>query len=408
MVSKGDAQPVMIPPRRTVNIDIVPGPPGYHSPPGQEERAISATARPPTLEHDATNRRARASGDWQLDTVPKVMRAIAGLPAGQSGWRLDLSGLGTLDTAGAVCLQHVLRRLGDDAQVTGARDDHRALLALVTDETAERPPPPRSHGPLARLGRLASERVERGIAFLTFTGELAADTVPRLATPQRIRWRQIVAETEKAGINALPIVGLLAFLMGVVMAYQGGTVLRAYGANVFLVELVGITMLREMAPLLAAIIVAGRTGSSYAAEIGTMRITEEVDALRTFGVTPFEMLVLPKVVALAVVMPLLSLWADILGVFGGMVVANSLYGVSFANFIDRLPQAVPVSMFWSGIGKAPAFALLIAMVGCFHGFRVRGSAAEVGRATTLAVVQAIFMVIIADALFSIAFQQLGI
>uniref|UniRef100_UPI0013D77241 MlaE family ABC transporter permease n=1 Tax=Arhodomonas sp. KWT TaxID=2679915 RepID=UPI0013D77241 len=261
---------------------------------------------------------------------------------------------------------------------------------------------------LARLGRHAVERGGRVTGFLAFTGELTVDVLPRLIRPHRLRWRAIVAGIEQAGLYALPIVGLLAFLMGVVMTYQGGSVLRSYGANVFLVDLIGITMLREMGPLLAAIIVAGRTGSAYAAEIGTMQITEEVDALRTLGITPYEMLVLPRVAALAVAMPLLAVWADAMGVLGGMIVANGLYDVSFATFLDRLPYAVPVRMFWAGIGKTPVFALLIAMVGCYHGLRVRGSAEEVGRATTMAVVQSIFLVIIADAVFSVVFQQFGI
>ncbi|MDZ7810862.1 MAG: ABC transporter permease [Arhodomonas sp.] len=315
---------------------------------------------------------------------------------------------GGLDTAGAVCLNRLARALGGPETLTGASERHRALLELATEtEHAAGAPPPRPN-PLARLGRLALIHLERALGFLEFTGALVADTLPRLPRPHRLRWRQVIAAVEQAGVHALPIVGLLAFLMGVVMAYQGGTVLQSYGANVFLVELVGITILRELGPLLAAIIVAGRTGSSYAAEIGTMRITEEVDALRTMGITPYEMLVLPKVLALVVAMPLLSLWADIAGIFGGMMVASTLYDVSFLTFLDRLPTAVPVRMFWTGIGKTPVFALLIAMVGCYQGLKVRGSAEEVGRATTLAVVQSIFLVIIADALFSITFQQFGI
>jgi phospholipid/cholesterol/gamma-HCH transport system permease protein len=196
--------------------------------------------------------------------------------------------------------------------------------------------------------------------------------------------------------------------MGVVIAYQGGTALQTFGANIYLVNLLAITMLREMAPLLTAIIVAGRTGSSYAAQIGTMRITEEVDALRTLGITPLEMLALPKLIALVIALPLLTVWADALGLLGGMLVSNTFYGISAANFLNRLPEAVWPSTFWVGLVKTPVFAVLITIIGCYQGLKVRGSAEEVGQATTASVVQAIFLVIIADAFFSIAFQQVGL
>ena len=206
----------------------------------------------------------------------------------------------------------------------------------------------------------------------------------------------------------MPIVGLLTFLMGVVIAYQGADQLQRFGANIFIADLVGLSMVRELSPLLTAIIVAGRSGSAYAAQIGTMKITEEIDALRTIGVGPTELLVLPKMLALIIALPLLTLYADVTGVLGGMLMARSKLDVSFDVFLDRLGEAVSLSSFLTGIGKAPVFAAIIALVGCYRGFQVSGSADSVGRQTTVSVVQSIFLVILADALFSVAFNWLKI
>lgn len=211
-----------------------------------------------------------------------------------------------------------------------------------------------------------------------------------------------------AGFDALPIVGLLSFLLGVVVAYQGADQLRQYGANIFVADLVGLSMLREFAPLITAIIVAGRSGSAYAAQIGTMAVTEEIDAMRTIGIEPQELLVLPKILALVIALPLLTVFADVMGVLGGMVMAKAQLGVGFGEFMDRFAKAVSITSYLVGIGKAPVFAAIIAMVGCFQGFRTRGGADSVGRQTTRSVVQSIFLVIVADALFSVAFSLLDL
>ncbi|MBC7717957.1 MAG: ABC transporter permease, partial [Pseudorhodobacter sp.] len=198
----------------------------------------------------------------------------------------------------------------------------------------------------------------------------------------------------------------LAFLLGVVVAYQSADQLRQYGANIFVADLIGISMLREFAPLITAIIIAGRSGSAYAAQIGTMAVTEEIDAMRTLGLSPQEMLVLPKLLAMLIVMPLLTVFADVLGVFGGMVLARAQLGVGFPEFTDRLVKAVGMSTYLVGIAKAPVFGAIIVMVGCYQGFRTQGGADSVGRQTTRSVVQSIFMVIVADALFSVIFSAL--
>ena len=223
-----------------------------------------------------------------------------------------------------------------------------------------------------------------------------------------MRWRTVLHHIQIGGFDALPIIGLTSFLVGVVVAYQGADQLRHYGANIFVVDLVGYAMLREFAPLMSAIIIAGRSGSAYAAQIGTMVVTEEVDALRTLAIEPLELLVLPKLLALLIALPLLTVFADITGVFGGMVMARSQLGIGLHEFADRFGREMQGATLLIGIGKSLVFALIIVLIGCFQGFRTHGGADSVGRQTTLSVVQAIFLVIVADALFSVLFNLLDL
>ena len=241
-----------------------------------------------------------------------------------------------------------------------------------------------------------------------FFGESVVVFLKLLIQPQRFRWQALFVSLEATGLNALPIIGLLSFLMGVVISYQAAVQLRPFGANIFIVDLVGISILREIGPLVTAIIVAGRSGSAYAAQIGTMKVTQEVDALRTLGMAPMELLVIPRVLALVIALPLLTVFADALGVFGGMLIASSQLEVSFGDFLNRFEEVVAPVHYLIGLGKAPVFAMLIGMVGCFQGFQVQGSADSVGRHTTLSVVQGIFLVIVADALFSVLFSWFGV
>jgi phospholipid/cholesterol/gamma-HCH transport system permease protein len=289
------------------------------------------------------------------------------------------------------------------------RAEFSALLQLIAScaVTPEHAAPSRT-GLLANIGQQTWRGLIRLSGMLSFIGESALILLRSLLQPRRIRWRPILHNLQSAGFEALPIVGLLSFLMGVVIAYQGADQLQQFGANIFIVDLVGLSMLRELSPLLTAIIVAGRSGSAYAAQIGTMKVTEEIDALRTIGVGPTELLVLPKMLALIIALPLLTVYADVTGVLGGMLMASSKLGVSFDVFLDRLGDAVSLSSFLTGIGKAPVFAVIIALVGCYQGFQVSGSADSVGRQTTVSVVQSIFLVILADALFSVAFNWLEI
>ena len=261
---------------------------------------------------------------------------------------------------------------------------------------------------IERVGKTTVGIFNQLVEMLSFVGETAIAIAKSIMQPKRIRWRPILFNIRTAGFDALPIVGLLTFLLGVVVAYQGAAQLRQYGANIFVADLIGLSMLREFAPLITAIIIAGRSGSAYAAQIGTMAVTEEIDAMRTLGISPQEMLVLPKIIALVIALPLLTVFADMLGVFGGMLMARQQLDVGFIEFLDRFVKAVSPTTFMIGVGKAPVFAVIIAIVGCFQGFKTKGGADSVGRQTTRSVVQSIFLVIVADALFSIAFSMLDL
>ncbi len=354
----------------------------------------------------------RCEGDWTLAGIEDFAAPLPAAPPSNL-ITVDGSGIQAIDTTGALQLLQIttdLERAGSTVRLVNLREEHRALLELVKERLATAgtvtvPPPPNT---LERLGRQVVFQTQHTVEFLAFIGEAAASLARLIWYPQRFRWRALFSDIETAGVNALPIIALLAFMMGVVIAYQGGQQLQTYGANIFIVELVSLTMLRELAPLITAIIVAGRTGSAYTAQIGTMQITEEVDALRTIGIRPMDLLVLPKLLALIIALPLLTVFADALSVFGGMVMAEALLEVSFSDFLDRFPQVVTPTSFLLGIGKAPVFAAIIALVGCYQGFQVRGGADSVGRQTTVSVVQSIFLVIAADALFSVVLGGVGL
>ena len=357
------------------------------------------------------------SGCWSVSGIGTLeLQLQAARPAIRAPLMVDAAGIEVLDTAGAWLLQMLLIRLrsgGIEVTLQGLRPEFAALLALIAEHLfAPDRPPANSASPsptaLEGLGQNANAAFEQGTALLAFVGETSLALVGTLAHPSRCRWRPILYNIRSAGFDALPIVALLSFLLGIVVAYQGADQLRQYGANIFVADLVGLSMLREFAPLITAIIIAGRSGSAYAAQIGTMTVTEEIDAMRTIGIAPLELLVLPKIIALVIALPLLTVFADVLGVIGGMIMARAQLGVGYGEFLERFVKAVSLTSYAVGIGKAPVFAAIIALVGCFQGFRTHGGADSVGRQTTRAVVQAIFLVIVADALFSIAFSVLNL
>lgn len=375
-------------------------------------RTAQSEFAPATLEQDATQGILRCSGLWTLNHLSTLEAELAQLAVPpQPHWLVDGGGLTALDTAGAWLLHRVsarLRQTGATVVVQGLRDEHAALLALIDAQPDVAPSAAPRRALLERLGQASVSGVQQILLFLAFAGESAVALLNSVKHPRRIRVRELLRNIELAGFDALPITGLLSFLMGVVIAYQGATQLARYGANIFIADLVGLSMLRELSPLLTAIVVAGRSGSAYTAQIGTMKVTEEIDALRTIGIAPMELLVLPKMLALVIVLPLLTVYTDIVGVLGGMVIAQTHLAVNFSDFLERLSDAITLSDFLIGIGKAPVFAAIIALVGCYQGFCVGGSADSVGRQTTVSVVQAIFLVIVTDAAFSVLFNWLGI
>jgi phospholipid/cholesterol/gamma-HCH transport system permease protein len=365
---------------------------------------------PPGAGLDVLEGEVRCSGTWTADRIDRVERRLAALAWPPGGLVIDGTAIEAMDTAGAWLLHATARSLErrGRAVTLRLRPDHQALLELVRAPGASPPAPGAPAGLLHRLGGGVLTWVDQGLAMLSFTGEAAVAAARAVAHPSRIRWRAVLQAIQSAGFDALPIVGLLAGLMGLVIAYQGAAQLARYGANIFVADLVGLAMLRELGPLLTAIVVAGRSGSAWAAQIGTMKVTEEIDALRTVGIAPLDLLVLPKVVALTIALPLLTVFADGLGVAGGMLMARAELGVNFEDFLDRFGQAVQLKDYLVGIGKAPVFASLIALVGCHQGFQASGDAESVGRRTTVSVVQSIFAIIVVDALFSVIFSVLGI
>lgn len=368
------------------------------------------------IQTDATSAaeliKVRCTGAWTVQGIAQLEGQLKDMAWPLSGdMEIDGSAISALDTSGAWLLHRTvtaLKQQGRSVRITGLRAESNTLLELIS--ACEMLPPivqPDS-GLLASIGKKTWSGLENMLGMLAFVGESAIAMMRLIVHPRRIRWRAILHNMQTAGFEALPIVGLLSFLMGVVIAYQGADQLQRFGANIYIADMVGLAMLRELSPLLTAIIVAGRSGSAYAAQISTMKVTEEIDALRTIGISPQELLVLPKVIALVIALPLLTVFADATGIIGGMLMARSQLDVSFDVFIDRLGDAVSLSSFLTGIVKAPVFAAIIALVGCYQGFQVGGSADSVGRQTTLSVVQSIFLVILADASFSLLFNWLNI
>lgn len=357
--------------------------------------------------------RVRCSGRWTLDQLPYLEECFAQIQWPAGSVNISLAEVSALDSAGAWLLQRRIQQLEAAGRTvsleglnerTGPLMGALARLGPISSKGLQR----REPGKLEAVGRMAREHARENVDYLAFVGALAGTALSLLRHPARFRWRALFHFMETAGVQGLPIVGLLSFLLGVVIAYQGGVQLRQYGANLYIADLVGLAMVRELAPLLTAIIVAGRTGSAFAAQIGTMKVTEEIDALRALGIAPMELVALPRVLALMLVLPLLAVFADGMGLLGGTLIGSSVLGLSPASFMERVGEAVTVESYLIGIGKAPVFAAIIGTVGCFHGFQVAGSAESVGRRTTVSVVQAIFLVIIVDAAFSVLLSELGL
>ena len=364
-------------------------------------------AAPPVLSQLASNQW-KVTGNWTVLEIGDLATSLKPPSTEVSQIILNGAALSSMDSAGALVLN---RWLGANASKTSLIDwpePMKALMAIVAEKPVDVAAPPTKTPLLEEIGVSTWLTIQECVAFLRFLGENSAAALNLLLHPHLIRWRTTLRNIQIDGFDALPIIGLTSFLLGIVVAFQGAGQLKNYGANIFVVDLVGYSMLREFAPLISAIIIAGRSGSAYAAQIGTMVVTEEVDALRTLAINPLELLVLPKVLALAIALPLLTVFADITGVFGGMVMAQSQLDIGFHEFIDRFGREMKGATLLLGIGKSFVFAIVISLIGCFQGFRAKGGADSVGRQTTRSVVQSIFLVIVADALFSIVFNLLDL
>jgi phospholipid/cholesterol/gamma-HCH transport system permease protein len=356
-------------------------------------------------------------GEWVTDELPMLDRALRELKLADAAQaELDASRIRVMDSNGAWLLLRTKRELEQTgSSITSFKIPAAYDPLFDTLERGHNAPPvelPTRYTLavfLERVGAGTVKSVRQGYAMLSFLGRVTVETVQVFLRPWReLPWPSFINQIEETGINALPIVGLLSFLIGVVIAYQGADVLERYGAQIFTINLLGSSILREIGVLMTAIVVAGRSGSAFTAHIGTMQVNQEIDAMQTMGINIAEALVLPRVLGLLVALPLLTIYSDVMGIIGGAVMCFFVLDITVPIFVRQLQSAIDVSTLMVGLVKAPVFAFLIALVGCYEGLRVQRSAESVGQQTTTAVVESIFLVIVFDAGFSILFSILGI
>lgn len=364
---------------------------------------------------DKDNSRYRCEGSWSIhflnNCITQFKQTI--LPTSQT---LSISGtkLSKFDSAGALTLIRCideLKKQGNQVELIDFNEQQLNLLSLVESKREAldySAPVPQKHSMLYSLGKETVFKVNQIDGLIVLVGSLSDKLFAAFAQWRRFQIPSVIANINSCGVKALPIVGWLSFLIGVVLAYQMGLELETYGANIFIAYLSGMAIFREFAPLITAIIIAGRTSSAFTAQIGSMKINEEIDALSTMGLSPVELLVVPKVVGLAIVFPLLIFWADLFGTLGAMIMSKFMLHIGYLDFSSRLQESVGVKQMMLGLYKAPVFAALIALVGCFQGFCVKTSADSLGSQTTKSVVQALFLIIIADAFFSVLYGWLDL
>jgi phospholipid/cholesterol/gamma-HCH transport system permease protein len=325
---------------------------------------------------------------------------------------LNAEAITHMDSSGAWQLYQWKTQLAKKrkVQLVGLNSKHNVLFEMIEQAAKQIKPLPhvKTYTGLALLGKKTIQSWQEFNSYLSFIGKNFISAWHTLSQPRQLRGRAILSIIENTGLDALGIIALLSFMIGIVLTYQMGFQLKNFGATRFIIDLLGLAILREFAPLLTAIMVAGRSGSAFTAQLGMMKIKEEIDALNTMGVRPSQLLILPRIWGLLIALPLLTVWADIFGLLGGMAMTHNLLNISYTEFLQRFPKVVSLSSLIIGVGKAPVFALIIASTACFQGLRVSGSADSVGRQTTRSVVQAIFFIIVADALFSILFSNLNI
>jgi phospholipid/cholesterol/gamma-HCH transport system permease protein len=369
---------------------------------------LDVTSQPPCL---------RIAGDWTLAGYAALEQHVTTLKGSmQDNVTVDLDQLGALDTAGASLLVNLLgaRRLADLAHEAPAMTPaRRALLQTVgnaLDNYCKPLKPPRRSSiidVLERIGAAVEKFWQQTVELLGFVGLTLETIVRTLPHPRRWRITPLVAHMEQTGLDAVPIVALLTFMVGAVVAFLGSTVLADFGATIYTVDLIGYSFLREFGVLLTAILMAGRTASAFTAQIGSMKANEEIDAIRAMGLDPIELLVLPRVMALLISLPMLTFIAMMAGLAGGGVVCALILDIPPLMFLSLLKGDIGVQHFLVGMVKAPFFAFLIGVIGCLEGFKVSGSAQSVGEHTTSSVVQSIFVVILIDALAALFFMEMG-
>ncbi|MDZ7754081.1 MAG: ABC transporter permease [Gammaproteobacteria bacterium] len=351
-----------------------------------------------------------ARGDWILDNVEVLNQRVDAL-AGRAS-RLDVSGISRLDASGAVLLERLFARTGQDAAAAGLTDQWRKLFEAVDSacDVKHEPEPetePQWRQILAQIGRTTVEVTQSTRELLNFMGLTMLRLGRTVVRPQRLRLTSTVYHIEQTGLDAVPLSILLAGLVGAVVAFLGATVLRNFGAELFVIDLVTFAFLREFGVLLTAILLAGRTASAFCAQIGMMKTREELDAIRTLGLDEIEVLVLPRLIALLITLPLLAFIATIAGLVGGLMVSVWSLDINLTLFLDRVGQTVALKHYLVGMVKAPMFAVIIALIGCLEGLRVSGTAQSVGEHTTTAVVRSLTMVIVIDALAAVYFMEIG-
>jgi len=364
-----------------------------------------------SAQFDPATARLVLAGDCHMEEASELAHALAAVRvAVPAAVAIDIGGaLGIGPTWLLRCLIADLRAAGARVELTGRAADHLAYLDELGARDAGAMPQPQAASLATRLAAFGAglrRRVRSGFESLVFGGRLLASAAVAWHSLKRLRIPSVVRHMHETGVQAIPVVAVIALLISVISAYIGAQQLRPFGAEIYTVDLVTIGVLRELGVLLTAIMVAGRTGSAYAAELGVMKLNDEVDALESIGMNPYEVLVLPRVVALVLVMPLLTVVADFMGLAGGALLTSYLLDLPWSQFVMRLDSSVSDTTFWAGLVKAPVFGLLIALTGALRGLQVRESSRELGRLTTVAVVQSIFLVIFADALFAIYFLEI--
>ena len=348
----------------------------------------------------------RVAGALTITRAATTEREIAALP---DPLTIDLSDINRMDTVGAWLIYRAVRDRG--AKVIGASRDEVSLLKQVGEfDKPARVLPEESGGFTRGLRELGEWVVETGVTLvglLGFFGSTLIAFANIIRRPKRFRANAVIQRFDVVGVRALGIIGLMSFLIGIVIAQQGSVQLAQFGAQVYTINLIGRITARELGTLMTAIMVAGRSGSAFAAQLGTMKITEEIDAMRTIGVSPIEALVIPRIMAAVVMMPLLSFWAILMALLGGGVFVWFSLEIPPITYIQRLQEVTPLTDLWVGLIKAPVFGFIIALAGCFQGMLVEGNSEEVGTRTTTAVVQSIFLVIVLDAVFAVFFSNIG-